>query len=164
MDLAEYRDGLEAGIVSLNENSADCQLLLIELEAKRARFLTVESLKAGRQAVFDNRLPMWRYEPTSEQTTDRGADGVYIYFYWRNGHGPRPKEGGRMQRKTYIGARPDRIQLARDMVENLRKSRRLDRAISGIKGALRASERNLSSASGVLVRALDQYDNGDGAK
>ena len=160
MDLAEFRDGLEAGIESLSRASADVQLLLVQLERKRAEFVVVHSLKDGREAHFARKRPMWEHEPTSEQVTDRGGDGQYLYLYWRNGHGPRPKAGGRCQRKTYVGSRPDRVKLARDMVTNLRRSRELDRAIGELHGALRSSGSHLAQAAGALVRVLDKWDGG----
>ena len=163
MDLAEYREGLEAGIESLQGNSADVQLLLIELERERGEFVVVQSLKDGRQAQFDGKQPMWEHEPTSEQVTSRnGGDGQYLYLYWRHGKGPRPKEGGPCQRKTYVGSRPVQIQLARLMVANLRESRDLDRAIGELRAALRASERSLAQAAGALARVLERWDSPEG--
>ncbi len=162
MDLREYRDGLEAGIESLTENAADCQLLLVELVGRRGKFETVHSLKDGRTSKMGKRLPMWPFHRTSEQSTDRGSDGEYLYFYWRHGRGPTPKAGGRMQRKTYVGARPVQIALAREMETNLDTAEGLDREIREVEAALRASERNLSQAEGVLVRVLDRVDGGEG--
>ena len=159
MDLAEYRDGLEAGIESLTGNSADVQLLLIELERQRGQFAIAQSLKEGRHLQVEGLRPMWEHEPTSEQVTSReGSDGQYIYLYWRHGRGPRPREGARCQRKTYVGSRPVQIVLAREMVANREEARRLDRAIGELRGGLRASERNLSMAAGALIRVLDRWD------
>ena len=58
MDLAEFRDGLEAGIESLSGASADVQLMLIELERQRAEFVVVQSLKDGREAHFSRKRPI----------------------------------------------------------------------------------------------------------
>ena len=162
MDLAEHREGLEAGLGSVRDASADVQLLLVELERERAEFVVVQSLKDGREARFARKRPMWAHEPTSEQVTDRGGEGQYLYLYWRNGHGPRPKAGGRHQRKTYVGSRPDRVKLARDMVANLRRSKELDRAIGELRAALRSSEGHLAQAAGALARALDRWDGDKG--
>jgi hypothetical protein len=122
------------------------------LEGAALLYREVNSLDEARAALAEDWRPMWPSVPTSEQWTARnGGDPEYLYLYWRFGKGP-SNRNGRPASKTYIGNKPDRIELARECVLNREHWIWLSGRLADVKRRLSHCMVDLRSVDGAASR------------
>lgn len=152
-----WRAGFVRALEGVEEGVGGLQVALAEVRAELEAYVYCETLKAASAAELQGKRPCWRNRPTSEQITDRGSDGQYVYLYWRNGEGPRPS-AGRPQRKTYVGCRPDRVQLARRMVVNRSVHRAGLAAVTSAEAVLGRTVGGLRTMGSDLEKTIAQLE------
>lgn len=114
MNPKEIKDTVREHTASLPVNVDGIIARTQILEAEVARFEIAASLTDAIAILEAGKLPHWQHHPTSEQyQTRNGSDAKYLYLYWRKNRFSLDYHGPKGQRKTYIGAKEAKQDLAR---------------------------------------------------
>lgn len=157
MNFSELRTAYSQHLDNITRHLVDAQILLAELKIEASAFLEVNDLDQAREALLlDGVKPYWPALPTSEQATDRpNSQSTYIYLYWPRNRGPKDKHG-KPRRKTYIGAHPINIKIARDMVANRKRWLALSTSAIALERDIQQTLTSLRGLAATTEHMLDR--------
>lgn len=154
----QWRTEVHTLIEDIRDQIAALELHMLTLHTHAATYVECHSLDAGQAALDAGTHPYWPGDPTSIQTkTSNGNE--YAYLQWRTGrraNGPQPDgPDADRQARTYIGADPARLELAKLMIDNRPHATQLQRATETARRDLNRARYSLSLSNENLRRAIE---------
>jgi uncharacterized protein YukE len=135
-------------LTAISQALEDARQSLNHLRAIADQYIECDTITQATSLATNGHRPYWHAEPTrcSWETRD-GTDQLYLSLYWSFHDRP---EGlsGRKSKRTYIGNKPHRVQLAEQMIANRRQFLALERHIADL-------QRTIDRHSYALERILD---------